>query len=294
MTNLTFGQIYADVPSEYVNRLKVFRQKHPYKSLLYDGVKWKYIATKKEGTPLLVLGGGLSTGESAFTLIEDLMDDFRVISPSYPAVGNMASLYEGLMTMLDAEGINRVSLYGQSMGAAVAHVFVRMYPQRVDKVVLSGFGLYNRKNQFLSKTAFSLFRVMPFSFTQNIYLKRIPRLLDSLDEGKRRFLIAYFKDLLLLQHTKASLIGQFELLEDLLRNPVKNHVFDAVPQDFQSPKRVLIFQAKDDSGFAPDEQQALRDTYPNHTFHQFASGGHLAVSIHREEFIQVLREFLKA
>lgn len=91
---------------------------------------------------LLVLGGGFSFGDSAFRTISAFEPRVRVISPSYPPVRTMSELLAGVAAILDAEGVPSASVIGHSLGAGVAHAFSRRYPRRVDRLVLSGFGLY--------------------------------------------------------------------------------------------------------------------------------------------------------
>jgi pimeloyl-ACP methyl ester carboxylesterase len=174
------------------------------------------------------------------------------------------------------------------MGAAVAHALVRRHPDRIDKLVMSGFGLYNPRSARLGKLYFALFDLLPYSFVRNFYAKRIERLVEGTDPDEQAFMTAYFHDLLDVQHDKSSLIGQFKILVDLMRNPDTYAVFEPV----ERPDRVLILQAQDDRGFKPDEQAALRETYPGAQVHLLASGGHWAWMTRREEFETAVDNFL--
>lgn len=50
---------------------------------------------------------------------------------------NFSDLVEHLRNFLDAEGVDRVSISGESMGAGIAAWFALTYPERVDKIVLN-------------------------------------------------------------------------------------------------------------------------------------------------------------
>jgi len=156
-----FDEIYANVKPEYKERLLNFRAAYPYKRITLNGVTWEYIAAGQGDEALLLLGGGLSVGEAAFDTILRYAETYRVLSPSYPAVGTMGALVDGLVKLLDTEGITRTHVFGHSMGAAVGHVLVRRYPERVDKLALSGFGLYTARNARRAKLGFALFKWMP-------------------------------------------------------------------------------------------------------------------------------------
>jgi pimeloyl-ACP methyl ester carboxylesterase len=117
----------------------------------------------------------MSTGRSSFSRIEQLEGDFRVISPSYPQAISLEATLDGLAGILDAEGIERAQVIGHSLGAGLAHAFVRRYPQRVDKLVLSGFGLYTPFRLQAIKLFLWLFKVLPFRFLQRYYMGRFKK-----------------------------------------------------------------------------------------------------------------------
>jgi 2-hydroxy-6-oxonona-2,4-dienedioate hydrolase len=50
---------------------------------------------------------------------------------------NFTDFVRHLRDFLDAEGIDRASISGESMGAGIAAWFARTYPERVDKIVLN-------------------------------------------------------------------------------------------------------------------------------------------------------------
>ena len=280
--------IYVHAPRDRVEQLWRFRETHPYRQLTVDEVEWSYISCGRGDKAILILGGGLSTGESSFRNITRLENYFRVISPSYPPVGQMGAVCDGLAAILDAENITQAHVFGHSMGAAVAHAFVRLYPDHVDKLVLSGFGLYNRRSILVARLFFTLFNLLPYSYVRNVYAGKITRLVEGTAADEKAFMTAYFHDLLDLQHNKTSLTGQFEILADLVRNSRSYAAFKPV----EKPGQVLILQAKDDRGFKPDEQAALRATYPGARVHLFDAGGHWAMLTRREEYERVLDAFL--
>lgn len=286
----TFDEIYQDVKPEYRERLLNFRAAHPYKQVPLDGVPWDVIVAGQGDEALLLLGGGLSVGEAAFADILRYAERYRVLSPSYPAVGTMGALVDGLVKLLDVEGIARAHVFGHSMGAAVAHVLVRRHPERVDKVILSGFGLYTARNARRAKLGFALFRWMPDGYIRAVYMPKIRRMLAGVNPDEVAFLVAYFEELFALHHTKASLIGQFNLLADMVIHADEYHVFEPV----ERPGKVLFIAAEDDRGFTAEERAALIAAYPGAQTHIFENGGHWVGVVRREAYHAVLRDFLAA
>jgi pimeloyl-ACP methyl ester carboxylesterase len=283
------NEIYRGVPPAHRARLQAFRAAHPYQRRVLDGVRWEYVTGDARGAPaLLILGGAMSTGESAFDLLTRLEDRYYVLAPSYPPLGRMGPLVDGLVALLDVQGIDRAHVFGHSLGAAIGHVLVRRHPERVDKLVLSSFGLYNHSTARRTRRALRLFRLLPYAFVRAFYRRRLSRLLAAADDPQQAFLVAYTREVLEVQHDKASLMGHFGLMEDLIENAAAYGVLEPVERS----GRVLIIQAQDDSGFAPDEQAALRATYPGARVHLFDTGGHLVRTHHREAYDTLLSDFL--
>jgi pimeloyl-ACP methyl ester carboxylesterase len=273
-----------------IEQLQQFRAAHPLQRLAIGGAEWQYIACGQGERALLLLPGAMGTAESSFDRITNTEDHFRVVSPSYPPLGTMAALTDGLAAVLDAEGIERTHVLGHSLGAGIAHALVRRHPERVDKLVLSGFGLYNEHNARLAKRYVRIFGLLPYGFVSGYYKRRMAKLLAGLDEGERAFMLAYMDDLLDRQLDKKALMAQFHVLEDMMDHPDVYGVYEPV----ERPGQVLILQAKDDTGFQPDEQAALRATYPGAEVHLFEEGGHLANVTQREDADQVIYRFLDA
>lgn len=271
--------------------LRAFRGTHPYRSVTVAGVEWKYIAgaVPEEGMPaLLVLGGGFSFGDSAFRTITAFEPRFRVLSPSYPAVRTMAELVAGVAAILDAEGIRSASIFGHSLGAGVAHAFARRYPQRVDKLILSGFGLYTRGHARLVSAFVGLFSILPKDALAAFYRPRIARLVAGAEADERAFLTAYTEDLF-AAHTKESALARLAVVLDLATHPDRY----AASSTFERPDDVLVIAAADDRGFTAHEREALLAAYPGARAYVFGGGGHLAAVTHPTEYADVVERFLE-
>ena len=281
--------------------LRAFRASHPFRSLTVGGVEWKYLAgpaaphaaedaAAPEGArpALLVLGGGFSFGDSAFRTISAFEPRFRVISPSYPAVRTMAELLEGTAAILDAEGITSASIFGHSLGAGVAHAFARRYPQRVDKLILSGFGLYTRGHMRLVRVFVRVFAMLPKAALAAFYRPRIARLTAEAEDTERAFLRAYTEDLF-AAHTRESALARLEVLLDLAAHPDRY----AVASTFERPEDVLLIAASDDRGYTPREREALLAAYPGARAYVFGEGGHWTAVTHPTEYADAVGRFLE-
>jgi len=279
-----FEDIYREVPAELRQALQQFRATHPYQRLEVGGVTWEYITSGRGQQCVLVLGGGLSVGETSFRTIQRLEGRMRVISPSYPTTGRMDSVAQGLDAILEREDIRQVHVFGHSLGAATGHCFVRLYPERVDRLVLDGFGLYTPRHT----RAAGLFLKLPYPLLKAYYRRVFRRLLSDASDAGQVFMRAYVEELFTRIHTRQSLMAQFRLLLDIFDHPDQYRIFQPV----EKPGKVLLMLARDDRGFSPEERQALIASYPGAQVHWFESGGHLAGLTQPEVFNAVLDGFL--
>lgn len=286
MKPATFDQLYQDVPADKRVALQQFRTTHPYRHLDAGTIHWEYIACGQGDQAILILGGGVSVGETSFRTILRLEKNFRIISPSYPSVGKMDMVADGLAAILDREGIPQAHVFGHSLGSAVGHVFVRLFPGRVDRLILDGFGLYTPSHTRATR----LFLKLPYPLLRAYYRRVFKKLLADPGDPEEIFMRAYVEELFTSLHTRQTLMGQFNLLIDIF-----DHVDQyAVSQPVERPGKVLLILADDDRGFTPQEREALKASYPGAQVHTFASGGHLAGFTRSEEFNAVLDSFLNS
>ncbi len=197
----------------------------------------------------------------------------------------MGLIADGLSAILGAEGIERVHVFGHSLGAAIAHVLVRRHPDSVDKLILSGFGLYNPRHARLVK----LFVRLPYGVLRAYYRRVIARLASGAEATERAFMRAYFEELFARLHTRETFMARLRLIVDLIDHADMYRVFVPV----ERPGRVLIIAAEDDRGFQPSERATLIASYPGAQVCRFESGGHWVGLTHREAYDVALYRFLK-
>lgn len=265
--------------------LQQFRAAHPYQNLTVDGIPWEYIASGQGTQAILLLGGALSVGETAFHNILRFEDHYRVLSPSYPPTGSMHTVAAGLVAILDHENIIRTHILGHSLGAGVAHAFVRLHPERVSRLILDGFGLYTPAHT----RAVKWFIKLPYGILKAYYRRAINRLMSGEGSGETAFWKAYLQELLASPHTRDTFMSQFKLLIDLFDRAEAYALLKPV----ERPGQVLLILAKDDRGFSEIERAALIASYPGARVHWFESGGHLSGFTQRASFDAIVDAFFQ-
>src|SRR5215210_4882854 len=150
--------------AERWEELREFRATHPPKHITVAGVGGDYIACGEGEEALLHLPGGVMVGEAGFTRIPAFEDRYRVIAPSYASVTTAAEFLDGLVGVLDAEGVREAHVLGPSYGGIVAQGFVRRHPERVRSLILANTLVPPRSMLRLSRVFLALLPLVPLGW----------------------------------------------------------------------------------------------------------------------------------
>lgn len=248
--------------------LRQFRMSHRASHAVFGGLPWEYWAAGHARRGLLLLGSGIAFGDASHRLVSLFEHNRRVIAPSYPPAGDVDAVVEGLAALLDAEALDQVDVIGHSLGAGIAHAFVRRYPDRVGRLALSGFGLYGFWHGLSVELSVAAAKAMPWRWLKRSYASTFQRLVTAAGPARGIELESFF-DELLRRHTKVSLLRQLDLLLDLNRRTRRAWL----TQPVSKPGEVLLLLANDDPQFTRREQEALATSYPGAQVVRFVSSG---------------------
>ena len=269
-------------------QLEAFRATHAVKSLTSQGHLWRFISCGEGKDVLLLLEGAGADAEVEFQRILKFQKGRRVISVSYPATAfAMRHLTDGIMAILDAEGVRTAAVHGHSLGAALAQCFVREYPERVSKLILANIGVASARRVKLARIFGHVLSVLPGALIGPMTNSMLTRNLSLLPEPERIFYREYFSKMVGLYLTKQLIVNQFRCLIDFIDN------YRLQTEDLQNwGGRVLIMEAEDDRGWNTSERSALKKLYPRAQVHTFSEGGHMVNMTRRNEYDAILNEFL--
>ena len=119
--------------------LDAFRASAPVQRLQHGGVEWQYRLVGSGAQGLLLLPGAVGDGDAYFTLAP-LSSSHRLIAIAYPQIESLTALLDGLRYILDRERIDSTDIVGGSFGGMIAQAFLRRFPQRTRRIVLSATG----------------------------------------------------------------------------------------------------------------------------------------------------------
>ncbi len=246
------------------------------------------------GTPVLLLHGsgpGVSAWANWRFAIGDLSSSFRMIAPDLAGFGysdtpadwafGRDSWLQQVVDFMDAIGIEKAHVIGNSFGGSMALALAIAYPERVDRLVLMGsVGV-------------------PFELT------------DGLDAvwGYEPS-VANMQAIMQVFAYDTSLISP-ELIE--LRYQASLRIQDHFSRMFPAPRQrwvdsmahpeaavralphpTLIIHGRDDKVIPLSCSQTLLDWIDNSQLHVFGRCGHWTQIEYRAEFAELVRDFLQA
>ncbi len=284
----TVNRDYEGVPQEQMERLLKFRSEHPCKHTNVAGVEWEYISCGNGTEMLLLLTGGLRVAEAAFGLIQMFEDAYRVIAPTYPPLGTMDELVDGIAAILDAEQVSEAFALGQSYGGAVAQVLIQRYPSRVKKVVLSGTAplIVVRWKNVLNSLLLAIVALLPERVVMSIF-RRILSPVVTVQESERAFWDAYLKELFRQRLTKADLLSHFQTIRDAQTTYVYK-------RGEKSSWRgdVLVIWGESDHLRTKRGRRGMLDIYPQAQIHVITGGGHTVALSEPGKYAAIVKGFL--
>jgi pimeloyl-ACP methyl ester carboxylesterase len=281
------AKLYRNVPAEMVERLQQFREMHPYKSADIGGVTWRYIDTGRGKPAVLALSGATCIAEISWRTIEGLGRAYRVIAPDYPAIDTNAGLVNGIVGLLDREGIERVHVMGGSYGGLVAQVFVRRRPDRSASLVLSHTLLPDRETAHSIHRSMRWLKLMPLPVLRAFFKKTMSRMMTEEATPEVALMNAHFAEIVDFYLSKAQLVSLMARTIDV----AERYAF--TPDDLKDwPGLILLLMADDDPATPEPVRRALMAMYPRAQVRSFSGSGHLTSILKQDEYIGAMEEFL--
>jgi pimeloyl-ACP methyl ester carboxylesterase len=267
-------------------QLDAFRAASPPRSLRHDGVEWRYRAAGSGTQGLLLLPGAVGDGEAFFTLVPFLSDTHRILATSYPPVDSLPRLLDGLRAMLDREALESTDIIGGSFGGLVAQGFLRRFPGRARRIVLSASGPARVERAASNQKWSRRVGRLPVGVTRAL-LRAIVRLtLRGVTVDREFWRSYYFRAIDAL--SRDDVMARYALSADIDRSGPPSLALPGWNGD------ILILEGDADRIARGASRQSLRSLFPDAHVKTFRGAGH-AISIERrEEWTAAVAEFLRS
>lgn len=262
-------------------RLEEFRRRHRPRAVRAGGQTWRVIETKAaRGAPVLVmLPGTLGAAEIFWNQIAALKGRARIVSVTYPAVGDILKLAAGLATLFDRLGIAKASVIGSSLGGYLGQWFAARYPARVETLYI-GNSLTDPAKVNPARQPASALKRAPAAMHRAIVLYAVEtwpepepiyrRLKEILRESGRRLISG----------------------ESLKARVLATATGTDVPPPVLPQARIVIIECADDPLIPRTAQTAMRRKYPRAKLYRFPRGGHYPYITRAADYTKIIAKHL--
>ncbi len=279
--NVPFDEVYAKADAAEVESLAAFRAANPPKIIDVNGTNWEYVSMGDGEQTILFLHGMTGAYDIWWHQLNALQAEYRVIAVTYPAVDSMAEMESGVLSILDAEGVDKFSVVGTSLGGYFAQYLVAHHPSRILRAVFSNTfppnDLIAEKNKTIGAALpflpeWLVMDVLRGSFSSSVYSA----------SGNDELTLAFLNEISYGRMSKSQVVGRFHGVVEK---------FDA-PDLSELDIPVLIIEADNDPLVELTLREQLKEIYPSAEVHTFSGGGHFLYLNHSEEYTELLLEFL--
>jgi pimeloyl-ACP methyl ester carboxylesterase len=276
----SFDELYAKVDANQVASLQAFRAAHPPQRVEVNGVSWEYASFGQGEETILFLHGMTGAYDIWWQQMEALQADYRVISVTYPPLDMLGELSDGVLAILDAEGVDAVNVVGTSLGGYLTQYLVANHPDRVLRAVFSNTfppnELIAEKNKTIGTALpylpeWLVIDVLRGSFAESVYPA----------SGNDELTLAFLMEIGHGRMSKGQVLGRYRCVVDPFTAPD--------PAALGIP--VLIIEADNDPLVELALREQLKQTYPTAVVHTLSGVGHFPYLKLADEYTNFLREF---
>ncbi|XPV69570.1 MAG: alpha/beta fold hydrolase [Halarcobacter sp.] len=246
-----------------------------------------------EGEPIIFIHGS-GPGVSAFAnwrlCMPVLAEKFRVIAPDMAGFGfsdrpegmiyNMDVWLKQTIDLMDALGIEKTNLVGNSFGGALALALTIKYPQRFDKIVLMG----------AMGVEFEITAGLDQAWGYTPSLENMKSLLDTFAYSR----VLVTDELAKLRYDASIRPGFQESFGSMFPEPRQSSV-TAMASDEENIKKiknnVLIIHGREDKVIPFENSIRLHNLITKSQLHGFGECGHWSQIEHKDRFNELLLDF---
>jgi pimeloyl-ACP methyl ester carboxylesterase len=266
--------------------LDAFRRSAPVRRLMHNGVEWSYRVAGSGPHGLLMLPGAVGDGEAYFTLAPLLAETHTLIAIAYPPIGSLTSVLDGLRYVLDREQRDSTDVLGGSFGGLIAQAFLRRFPQRTRRVVLSATGPAKPERAATNENFARLMARLPIGVSRLLLRTIVRASLRTVTADRAFWRRVYFDAIAVL--TRDDLVARYALSADVDRHGPPS------PAGLQEwTGGALILQGDADKIAHAGARDSLRSLFTGARVHTFPGAGHAISAERRDEWAAVITAFLR-
>jgi pimeloyl-ACP methyl ester carboxylesterase len=275
-----------DLSGALASELEAFRASHPLQRAEIAGRTWTYIASGSGAEAIIILPGAHGLAEAAFRYITALEPYYRVITPNYPAeVLKLADMADGLVNLMDHEGVQQAHVLGGSFGALVAQALLQRHGDRVLSVMLEHALFPRRRVGVLILPLMAMARTLPTTVLHTLLRLAVAPFQWQIARG-RVFWNAYFRRAI-TSFSRQDILARLSVLKDFHAH---GRASLAKLKDWSG--RVLVVASEPDTLMTPQDRRDFLSHYTEAEVELLLGSSHMGAVEEPERYIAVYARFL--
>jgi maspardin len=260
--NVALYQPYLLNVDKVSDRLTRFQSTYQEKVSLIDGQRWRYRRTGNSARPLVMLPGVQGGGAVFFDVALALGNKLDLIAVTAPPIVDAAAMADAQAKFLLALAIQKVDLFGSSLGGYLAQVFCIRHPDMVGQMFLAN--TFTDPRPFLAKAPSS--NTVAAQAAEEVVASNLAPVLAiyPTDEGQ-----------VAIQTVMRALVGLVQTADEYkarLITLLESRPIDRMPV---SDDRVVLIDDDADPSILPEMRALIRGRYGSAWHYMIGEGGHL-------------------
>ena len=260
--------------------------KYPVQTFERAGITWRYRSTGDGEHTLIALPGALGGASAFFVLMTELESRHRVLAVDIPNTASIREVTDGILDVLNREGVERASFLGGSFGGFLVQTFAKSHPERVARLILaqtgSPGGIPPGKGRFWARVV----SVLPTALIRWLFTRLVSAMVKRMP-GREFWLPFYSGEIKRLD--RQGLVSRYLLMSDFVES------YDWRPEAADAwcgPVTILL--SRKDAMVGSKMRTALLALYPDADTHVFQTKGHGAYTSDPVGFSQAVASALES
>ena len=259
---------------------------YPVQTFARADTTWRYRASGDGEHTLITLPGALGGAGSYFVLMTELEGRHRVLAVDIPDTASIREVTDGILDILNREGVERASFLGASFGGFLVQAFAKSHPERVARLILSQTGspggIAPGKGRFWAR----IVSVLPTALIRWLLARLVGTMLKRMP-GREFWLPFYSEEIKRLD--RQGVASRYLLTSDFVES------YDWTPEAADAwTGPVTILLSRKDAMVGSSMRTALSALYADADTHVFQTEGHGAYVYDPVGFSQTVASALES
>lgn len=279
-------------------QLKEFDKTYPLRKAAIGKKEFLYRYQRNGEITIVLFTGGIGKTELFWELFQALSSRYSVLGFDYQEeYTSNRELADAVAALLIQLGAKRNYLFGQSYGGLMAQVLAKYHPEVVEGLILTNTGTLARDMGREGRAGMEeligelrqitkVLRHVPLRLVKSAIWPMVNKKLEGYSREQKEYVAQVVR--VLMEELPVPYVEHVcALVLDL-----KNY-WNQVPEDFAGYKgRVMLMLAEKDTTFHPVVKKALVAIMPEPVIRTDISGGHLAMLLETDRYVDAITEFL--